>query len=128
MDIATGPESLERCFSRRAHSDCSKMLDGIKMEDHALRSGPATLGVLLGKFVLHFILILSTRHMPLHSSTVLVTVTCYRVPKVALRGSALRCVYGVQNLALYCSLSEVAECVCIGVHGCIGTGIQYILE
>ena len=25
------------------------MLDGIKLEDHPLRSGPATLGVMLGK-------------------------------------------------------------------------------
>uniref|UniRef100_A0A8C0A519 LIM homeobox transcription factor 1-beta n=1 Tax=Bos mutus grunniens TaxID=30521 RepID=A0A8C0A519_BOSMU len=47
MDIATGPESLERCFPR-GQTDCSKMLDGIKMEEHALRPGPATLGVLLG--------------------------------------------------------------------------------
>lgn len=51
MDIATGPESLERCFTR-GQSDCSKMLDGIKMEDHPLRSGPATLGVLLGELPL----------------------------------------------------------------------------
>ncbi|XP_027470502.1 LIM homeobox transcription factor 1-beta [Zalophus californianus] len=28
-------------------TDCAKMLDGIKMEEHALRPGPATLGVLL---------------------------------------------------------------------------------
>ncbi|KAG9354583.1 hypothetical protein JZ751_001296 [Albula glossodonta] len=48
MDIATGPESLERCFPARNHSDYSKMLDGIKIEDHPLRSGPATLGVMLG--------------------------------------------------------------------------------
>ncbi|MBN3323838.1 LMX1B protein, partial [Atractosteus spatula] len=48
MDVATGPESLERCFSARNQSDCSKMLDGIKLEDHPLRSGQATLGVLLG--------------------------------------------------------------------------------
>ncbi|XP_011786851.1 PREDICTED: LIM homeobox transcription factor 1-beta [Colobus angolensis palliatus] len=47
MDIATGPESLERCFPR-GQTDCAKMLDGIKMEEHALRPGPATLGVLLG--------------------------------------------------------------------------------
>ncbi|XP_021269836.1 LIM/homeobox protein LMX-1.2 [Numida meleagris] len=47
MDIASGPESLERCFPR-GPTDCAKMLDGIKMEDHPLRSGPATLGVLLG--------------------------------------------------------------------------------
>nr|XP_033815696.1 LIM homeobox transcription factor 1-beta isoform X2 [Geotrypetes seraphini] len=52
MDIATGPESLERCFSR-GQTDCSKMLDGIKMEDHPLRSGPATLGVLLGSDCQH---------------------------------------------------------------------------
>ncbi|XP_072739352.1 LIM homeobox transcription factor 1-beta isoform X1 [Mycteria americana] len=52
MDIATGPESLERCFTR-GQSDCSKMLDGIKMEDHPLRSGPATLGVLLGSDCQH---------------------------------------------------------------------------
>lgn len=48
MDIASGPESLERCFPR-GPTDCAKMLDGIKMEDHPLRSGPATLGVLLGE-------------------------------------------------------------------------------
>ncbi|KAL1785790.1 LIM homeobox transcription factor 1-beta isoform X1 [Sigmodon hispidus] len=47
MDIATGPESLERCFPR-GQTDCAKMLDGIKMEEHALRPGTATLGVLLG--------------------------------------------------------------------------------
>lgn len=49
MDIATGPESLERCFPR-GQTDCAKMLDGIKMEEHALRPGPATLGVLLGEY------------------------------------------------------------------------------
>lgn len=48
MDIATGPESLERCFNR-GQSDCAKMLDSIKMEDHPLRATTATLGVLLGK-------------------------------------------------------------------------------
>ncbi|RMB93281.1 hypothetical protein DUI87_29975 [Hirundo rustica rustica] len=52
MDIATGPESLERCFPR-GPPDCTKMLDGIKMEDHPLRSGPATLGVLLGSECQH---------------------------------------------------------------------------
>ncbi|KAJ7425261.1 hypothetical protein BTVI_03611 [Pitangus sulphuratus] len=52
MDIATGPESLERCFPR-GPPDCAKMLDGIKMEDHPLRSGPATLGVLLGSECQH---------------------------------------------------------------------------
>lgn len=40
--------SLERCFPR-GQTDCAKMLDGIKMEEHALRPGPATLGVLLGE-------------------------------------------------------------------------------
>lgn len=49
MDVATGPESLERCFSRGPADCAAKMLDGIKMEDHPLRSGPATLGVLLGE-------------------------------------------------------------------------------
>ncbi|XP_005529204.1 PREDICTED: LIM homeobox transcription factor 1-beta isoform X2 [Pseudopodoces humilis] len=52
MDIATAPESLERCFPR-GPPDCAKMLDGIKMEDHPLRSGPATLGVLLGSECQH---------------------------------------------------------------------------
>ncbi|KAJ1077850.1 hypothetical protein K5549_011177 [Capra hircus] len=47
IHAATGPESLERCFPR-GQTDCAKMLDGIKMEEHALRPGPATLGVLLG--------------------------------------------------------------------------------
>uniref|UniRef100_A0ACB8F0I2 LIM/homeobox protein LMX-1.2 n=2 Tax=Sphaerodactylus townsendi TaxID=933632 RepID=A0ACB8F0I2_9SAUR len=53
MDVAAGPESLERCFSRGGPADCAKMLDGIKMEDHPLRSGPATLGVLLGSECQH---------------------------------------------------------------------------
>lgn len=48
MDIATGPESLDRCF-KRGQSDCAKMLDSIKMEDHPLRATTATLGVLLGE-------------------------------------------------------------------------------
>ncbi|XP_044162441.1 LIM homeobox transcription factor 1-beta isoform X4 [Bufo gargarizans] len=52
MDIATGPESLERCFNR-GQSDCAKMLDNIKMEDHPLRAGTATLGVLLGSECQH---------------------------------------------------------------------------
>ncbi|XP_073495872.1 LIM homeobox transcription factor 1-beta [Phyllobates terribilis] len=52
MDIATGPESLERCFNR-GQSDCAKMLDNIKMEDHPLRTGTATLGVLLGSECQH---------------------------------------------------------------------------
>ncbi|XP_041753264.1 LIM homeobox transcription factor 1-beta-like isoform X1 [Coregonus clupeaformis] len=47
MEIATGLESLERRFSARNHSACSKMLDGIKIEDH-FRTGAATLGVMIG--------------------------------------------------------------------------------
>ncbi|XP_036832582.1 LIM homeobox transcription factor 1-beta isoform X1 [Oncorhynchus mykiss] len=48
MEIATGLESLERRFSARNHSSaCSKMLDGIKIEDH-FRTGAATLGVMIG--------------------------------------------------------------------------------
>lgn len=59
MDIATGPESLERCFNR-GQSDCAKMLDNIKIEDHPLRAGTATLGVLLGKclFSVRYIVLL----------------------------------------------------------------------
>lgn len=49
MEIATGLESLERRFSARNHSACSKMLDGIKIEDH-FRTGAATLGVMIGEF------------------------------------------------------------------------------
>ena len=48
MDIATGLVSLER-LSTRKQSKTSIMLDGIKIEDHPLRSGQATLGVMLGK-------------------------------------------------------------------------------
>ncbi|KAK9392335.1 LIM/homeobox protein LMX-1.2 [Crotalus adamanteus] len=46
MDVAAGPEALENCLNRGS-VNCAKMLDGIKMEDRPLRSGPATLGVLL---------------------------------------------------------------------------------
>lgn len=49
MDVAAGPEALERCFSRGS-TDCAKMLDGIKMEEGPLRSGATTLGVLLGEW------------------------------------------------------------------------------
>ncbi|XP_069465486.1 LIM homeobox transcription factor 1-beta [Ambystoma mexicanum] len=52
MDIAPAPESLERCFPRRQCGG-SNMLDGIKIEDHPLRSGAATLGVLLGSDCQH---------------------------------------------------------------------------
>ncbi|KAF7241110.1 LIM/homeobox protein LMX-1.2 [Varanus komodoensis] len=52
MDVAAGPESLESCFNRSS-TERSKMLDGIKMEDLPLRSGPATLGVLLGSECQH---------------------------------------------------------------------------
>ncbi|KAM6986046.1 LIM homeobox transcription factor 1-beta-like [Aplochiton taeniatus] len=52
MEIATGLESLERRFSARTHSACSKMLDGIKIEDH-LRSGAATLGLMIGSDCQH---------------------------------------------------------------------------
>ncbi|XP_030639739.1 LIM homeobox transcription factor 1, beta b isoform X3 [Chanos chanos] len=48
MDIATGPDSLERCFTTGNRAQYSKMLDGIKIEDHPLRSAQATLGVMLG--------------------------------------------------------------------------------
>ncbi|KAL0963257.1 hypothetical protein UPYG_G00351780 [Umbra pygmaea] len=47
MEIATSLESLQRRFSARNHSACSKMLDGIKIEEH-LRTGAATLGVMIG--------------------------------------------------------------------------------
>lgn len=48
MDIATGPESLERCFPR-GQTDCAKMLGGIKMEEQALRPRARHSGVLLGE-------------------------------------------------------------------------------
>lgn len=48
MDIATGLLSLERLSAGRQSETCI-MLDGIKIEDHPLRSGQATLGVMLGK-------------------------------------------------------------------------------
>lgn len=47
--IATGPEPQERRVSAGKESQRSSMLDGIKIEDHPLRTGPATLGVMLGK-------------------------------------------------------------------------------
>ncbi|XP_043576156.1 LIM/homeobox protein LMX-1.2 isoform X1 [Chiloscyllium plagiosum] len=52
MALTTGPESLTRGFSRR-EPECRKMLDGIKMEEHPLHSGPATLGMLLGSDCKH---------------------------------------------------------------------------
>lgn len=52
MDIATGLVSLER-LSVGEQSETCIMLDGIKIEDHPLRSGQATLGVMLGEFF-HF--------------------------------------------------------------------------
>ncbi|GAA6075029.1 LIM homeobox transcription factor 1, beta b isoform X1 [Tachysurus ichikawai] len=48
MDIATGPEPQPRRFSAGKLSQRSSMLDGIKIEDRSLRTGPATLGVMLG--------------------------------------------------------------------------------
>ncbi|XP_072538177.1 LIM homeobox transcription factor 1, beta b isoform X1 [Salminus brasiliensis] len=48
MDIATGPESLQRCLCVGKGSRRSDMLDGIKIEDHPLRTGQAALGVMLG--------------------------------------------------------------------------------
>ncbi|XP_048114514.1 LIM homeobox transcription factor 1, beta a isoform X2 [Alosa alosa] len=47
MDIATSFRSTEKLFSARNHSSSAKMLDGIKIEDH-IRTGPASLGVMLG--------------------------------------------------------------------------------
>lgn len=44
--------SRQRCVSARSKSRLPKMLDGIKLEDHPLRQGPATLGVMLGKSLL----------------------------------------------------------------------------
>lgn len=52
MDIATGLVSLERLSAGRQPETCI-MLDGIKIEDHPLRSGQATLGVMLGE-LLHY--------------------------------------------------------------------------
>lgn len=49
MDIATGLVSLKRLFAGE-QSETRIMLDGIKIEDHPLRSGQATLGVMLGEF------------------------------------------------------------------------------
>lgn len=48
MDIATGLVSLER-LSAGEQSETCIMLDGIKIEDHPLRSGQATLGIMLGE-------------------------------------------------------------------------------
>ncbi|GLD52687.1 LIM homeobox transcription factor 1-beta isoform X1 [Lates japonicus] len=48
MDIATGLVSLER-LSAGEQSETCIMLDGIKIEDHPLRSGQATLGVMLAQ-------------------------------------------------------------------------------
>lgn len=48
MDIATGLVSLERLSAGEQLETCI-MLDGIKIEDHPLRSGQATLGVMLGE-------------------------------------------------------------------------------
>lgn len=48
MDIATGLVSLERLSAGEQPETCI-MLDGIKIEDHPLRSGQATLGVMLGE-------------------------------------------------------------------------------
>lgn len=50
VDIATGPVSQER-LSAGQQPQTSIMLDGIKIEDHPLRSGQATLGVMLGEFL-----------------------------------------------------------------------------
>lgn len=49
--IATGPVSQER-LSAGQQPQTSIMLDGIKLEDHPLRSGQATLGVMLGEIPL----------------------------------------------------------------------------
>lgn len=51
MDIATGLVSLERLSAGQQPETCI-MLDGIKIEDHPLRSGQATLGVMLGESLL----------------------------------------------------------------------------
>lgn len=48
MDIATGLVSLQRLSAGQQPETCI-MLDGIKIEDHPLRSGQATLGVMLGE-------------------------------------------------------------------------------
>lgn len=53
MDIATGLVSLQR-LSAGEQTDTRIMLDGIKIEDHPLRSGQATLGVMLGEFTRRF--------------------------------------------------------------------------
>ncbi|XP_038638263.1 LIM/homeobox protein LMX-1.2 isoform X1 [Scyliorhinus canicula] len=52
MALATGSQSLDRCFSRR-EAEAANMLDDIKMEEHPLRSGPATLGMRLGSDCKH---------------------------------------------------------------------------
>lgn len=65
MDIATGLLSLERLSAGRQSETCI-MLDGIKIEDHPLRSGQATLGVMLGElfFFIFNIIGLKTRKSP----------------------------------------------------------------
>lgn len=60
MDIATGLVSLERLSAGR-QPETRVMLDGIKIEDHPLRSGQATLGVMLGEFFLLLLLLLLGR-------------------------------------------------------------------
>lgn len=54
MDIATGLVSLERLSAGEQPETCI-MLDGIKIEDHPLRSGQATLGVMLGESPFFFL-------------------------------------------------------------------------
>lgn len=49
MHIATGPKPQETRFPTEKDFQRPSMLDGIKIEDHPLRTGPATLGVMLGK-------------------------------------------------------------------------------
>ncbi|CAB1414233.1 unnamed protein product [Pleuronectes platessa] len=48
MDIATGLVSLQERLSAGEQSETYIMLDGIKIEDHPMRQGQATMGVMLG--------------------------------------------------------------------------------
>lgn len=73
MDIATGLLSLERLSAGRQPETCI-MLDGIKIEDHPLRSGQATLGVMLGGFLFiylfYYIILLGRKqHMGISSTS-----------------------------------------------------------
>lgn len=61
MDIETGLLSVGR-HSAEKQFNSFIMLDGIKMEEHLLRSGQATLGVMLGESCPHTLMEMIGRH------------------------------------------------------------------